>query len=53
MMLNKVEIFNAENIKELERLIDAWCLNKRLEPLSASISFCNGEYVAAVVVREY
>lgn len=53
MMLNKVEIFKAENLRELESNIDAWCLHNRLEPLSASISFCNGEYVAAVVVREY
>lgn len=53
MMLNKVEIFNAENLSDLQNNIDAWCLQYRLEPLSASISYLKDEYVAAVVVREY
>lgn len=53
MMLNKVEIFNAENLRDLQNNIDAWCLQYRLEPLSASINLCGNEYVAAVVVREY
>lgn len=53
MMLNKVEIFNAENLRDLQNNIDAWCLQYRLEPLTASISYCNNEYVAAVVVMEY
>lgn len=53
MMLNKVEIFRGSCPAELEKVISAYCLNYRLEPLSASISYCNGEYIAAVVVREY
>lgn len=53
MMLNKVEIFKGACPAELEGAINAYCLQYRLEPLSISMTFGNGEYIAAVVVREY
>lgn len=53
MMLNKVEVFKSFSLEELEEAINAYCLNYRLEPLSISLNFIYGQFMAAVVVREY
>ena len=52
--MQRVEIFSDENLNDLQTVINAYCESLCLEPLAASISTDkDGEYIAAVVVREY
>ena len=52
--MQRVEIFSDENLNDLQTVINAYCESLCLEPLAVSISTYdkNGEYIAAVVVKE-
>ena len=52
--MQRVEIFSDENLNDLQTVINAYCESLCLEPLAVSISTDdkNGEYIAAVVVKE-
>lgn len=52
--MQRVELFSSETITDLQTVINAYCESLHLKPLSASISTDdkNGEYIAAVVVKE-
>lgn len=49
--MQKVEIFSDENLNDLQTVINAYCERLCYEIKSVSISYANGEYIAAVVVK--
>ena len=49
-MIN-VEFFSNKSLHDLKTEINYVCDDFFLVPLNVSITFCNGEYVAAVVVK--
>ena len=50
--MNRVEMFTADTITALQTVINLWCSNEELSPISISIMRDGLLYVAAVVVRE-
>lgn len=50
--MQRVEMFSGYDFYEIQDAINAYCSKYLLEPVTASMCFANGEYIAAVVVRE-
>lgn len=50
--MNRVEFFESESVFALQEVINVWCEEKDLDPLSVSIMHDSSNYIAAVVVKE-
>lgn len=50
--MNRVETFSAGTIAELQIVINLWCADEQMNPISISIMRDGLFYTAAVVVEE-
>ena len=50
--MNRVETFTANSLHELQTVINQWCADEQLNPISISITKSPSFFYAAVVVKE-
>ena len=50
--MNRVETFTANSLHELQVVINLWCADEQLKPISISITKSTSYFYAAVVVED-